>query len=64
MYSVRLIYSDGLTPAFLDTVQQYTSSKEGLLSDMLAVRHGGGQCAQLQTLLAKEAATFQRYQFD
>ncbi|XP_076804156.1 phosphatidylinositol 3,4,5-trisphosphate 5-phosphatase 2-like isoform X1 [Clavelina lepadiformis] len=42
--------------SFLETVKQYTS--EGLASDLFSVGRGGSQCAELQTLLAREAVTF------
>ncbi|XP_078495542.1 phosphatidylinositol 3,4,5-trisphosphate 5-phosphatase 2 [Ciona intestinalis] len=48
----------GLNTNFMELVSQYTTDG-GLITDMQSVKRGVGQCAQLQTLLAKEALVFQ-----
>ena len=44
----------------MDSLQTYTN-EGGLDADLASVRRGNDYCAELQTLLAKEAVSFQRY---
>jgi len=44
---------------FMDSIRSYANDG-GLDSDMTSVRRGNDFCAELQTLLAKEAVSFQR----
>ena len=44
---------------FMDNLQYYASDG-GLDTDITSMKRGGRCCAELQTLLAKEAVTFQK----